>query len=712
MKNLIKIGIIIFLLAGATQVFAADRYWVGGTGNWTDAATHWATSSGGAPDAGNLPTSSDACIFDSSSHTASYIVTVNSASDCGSMSWANPSAGSPTLTASTELSIYGNITFVSGMTVNGGYGIIIKGSSNITTNGVNVNTYLTENGSGITVNLQDNLTVGNALSLFQGTLNTNSKTINASMINIGATASTRTFNAASSTITATHSTTPWQTDTTTGLTFIAGDSNIIYAGDGTFAGGGLTYATTTFTSNTNVTGPTITGANTFVNLRRTNTTGYTRLNLDANQTVTGTLTLTGANNSSARIHILSSLRGTARTITANAVSITNVDFEDITGAGAASWTGTSLGDRGGNTSITTNTPKTSYWVHGASASYLLTDNVWSNTTGGAVNSIYYTLPQDTGVFDANSIPSASKTIAVNTNRPIPTLDFSAVTNDPVISLANTSIWVGSVTFKTGMTYTGAGNATFKGRGTNTITSADIAFGGSVSFDLHTGSLTFQDAFTSGGTGTLNYGSLSTNYDTSFSRFASSNSNVRGLSMGSGTWTLTGTATAWSFSNTSNLTFDAQTSGIKFTNDSTSSKTFSGGGLTYNDFWNATANSGYMTIQQSNTFNDFKVDPARELRFTAGTTQTIASWTGSGTSGNEIVIRSSNTGTHTLTKSGGGTICLDYLNIQHSVATPSSTWYAGANSTNNQAVATAGSGWTFTACGASLPSGVDDLLLFN
>jgi hypothetical protein len=49
----------------------------------------------------------------------------------------------------------------------------------------------------------------------------------------------------------------------------------------------------------------------------------------------------------------------------------------------------------------------------------------------------------------------------------------------------------------------------------------------------------------------------------------------------------------------------------------------------------------------------------------------------------------------LTKTGGGVISSDYLNIQHSVASPANTWYAGANSTNNQATATAGSGWIFT-----------------
>jgi len=59
-----------------------SRYWVGGTGNWTDATNHWATSSGGTPDVGNLPTSSDDVIIDSSSGFASGgIITLNNGSE-------------------------------------------------------------------------------------------------------------------------------------------------------------------------------------------------------------------------------------------------------------------------------------------------------------------------------------------------------------------------------------------------------------------------------------------------------------------------------------------------------------------------------------------------------------------------------------------------------------------------------------------------------
>ena len=73
---------------------------------------------------------------------------------------------------------------------------------------------------------------------------------------------------------------------------------------------------------------------------------------------------------------------------------------------------------------------------------------------------------------------------------------------------------------------------------------------------------------------------------------------------------------------------------------------------------------------------------------------MTTFTATGTAGNLITIDSTTTGTHALAKAGGGTISCDYLSVQHSVVSPANTWYAGNNSTNNQSVATAGSGWLF------------------
>ncbi len=170
---------------------------------------------------------------------------------------------------------------------------------------------------------------------------------------------------------------------------------------------------------------------------------------------------------------------------------------------------------------------------------------------------------------------------------------------------------------------------------------------------------------------------------------------------SGTHTITGT---WGFAwSTNSTTITAGTSTIKFTDTSNTALSFLGSGRTFNNLWfSRWASTATNTISGANTYNDFKDDgtAAHSIIFPASTTQTFTTFTVSGSgAGNEITINSSTTAIHTLTapsKSNASPISCDYLNIQHSVTTQTNTWYAGANSINNQATATAGSGWVFSA----------------
>ena len=204
-----------------------------------------------------------------------------------------------------------------------------------------------------------------------------------------------------------------------------------------------------------------------------------------------------------------------------------------------------------------------------------------------------------------------------------------------------------------------------------------------------------------GTLTLTVGNIITSgaRDYNLGLFSSSGTGVREISMGSGTWTLTGTSTVWNLLAT-NLTFDGGTAKINITNTSSSNVTFAGAGVTYNTLqWNRTGATGSNTISGSSSFVNF-IDigtAAHSILFTQGTTQTIGNFVVNGSSGNLITLNSLNLlSTFTLTKSPLGLVNCDYLNIQHCIASPSTnTWYAGTNSVDNQAVATAGSGWIFT-----------------
>jgi hypothetical protein len=91
--------------------------------------------------------------------------------------------------------------------------------------------------------------------------------------------------------------------------------------------------------------------------------GISALSLSADQTINGTLTLSAGTNATMRTFVRSNTIGTTRTLTCAAVaSLTDIDFRDITIAGAAAGvTGTRLGDCKGNTGITFDAPKTVYW---------------------------------------------------------------------------------------------------------------------------------------------------------------------------------------------------------------------------------------------------------------------------------------------------------------------------------------------------------------
>lgn len=288
------------------------------------------------------------------------------------------------------------------------------------------------------------------------------------------------------------------------------------------------------------------------------------------------------------------------------------------------------------------------------------------------------------------------TLTLDMPRAGKSITWTGATNTPDWAKTTATSIFGSVTMISGMTNSGTAAVTMEGRSTSNFTSAGQTFTNPITIFMGgSGSVTLLDAFVSSQSITVTNGTFnSNNFTVQVTTLASTGSSTRTLTMGSSTWTITSAPSFWNVTSTG-LTFNANTSTILST--STSAKTFTGGGLTYNTLKFSGTGTAAITIAGSNTFSRFEDigSAAHSLLFTAGTTQTITTWAVSGTSGNVITINSTTTATHALVKAGGGTVSADYLNIQHSVATPSSTWYAGANSTDNQAVATAGSGWIFT-----------------
>jgi hypothetical protein len=193
-------------------------------------------------------------------------------------------------------------------------------------------------------------------------------------------------------------------------------------------------------------------------------------------------------------------------------------------------------------------------------------------------------------------------------------------------------------------------------------------------------------------------------------FNSNNSNTRTLSLGSGTVNITATAggfignTPWNIATGTNLTLNRGTGTIKLSRTSGEAfMNFDGGGKTYPAVQVVGSGSASQRFIGSNTFKSLSVEtPPLTVNFTAATTTTVEDAGGffRGTSGNVITIGSITSASHTLSKTGGGSIFSDFLSISRSDAIPANTWYAGFDSTNGGD----NSGWLFEAGGINAAFG--------
>lgn len=606
-------------------------------GNWSD-DTKWV--------GGVKPTAADDALLTATSAN----VTVDGANVCKSL---DCTAYTGTLTfnnAGQSLSI-GNASggaaiFVAGMTVTytAGLGIAFVSTSNNGGTGWGVTTgskalpTLTFNGAGGKWVFQDDYistTVGDVV-LTAGTLDTNGKTINVRTV-ASNNSNTRTLTLGASSITLTGSASVWNFTTGTGLTFNCGTSNIFSTGtNASFVGGVQTFNNVTMSGggamNMGGTGIVTTFANLTITGQATKNESFIMF---PNPTITGTFTL-NANSATNRLLLQSSVAGTPHTITAAALVCTNViDFMDITGAGAATWTtgasgATAFGDAGGNSGITFTTPVTQTAT--GTASFTWSTHGWTTRVP---------LPQDNVVI--NNAFVAGRTITTDMPRLGKNIDFTGVTGSPNLNLGSGGGSVscfGSFTLAAGLgTITLSGSLAPLGRSSNTFTSAGKTFGGGSSIQFTgTGTYTLQDALNTIGAisvssvgGTLNTGGFAITC-TSFTSGG-----------GAGTWTSGGsTVTVTGLSGTvialSNQTVTG-TPNVTISTASTTARSFVGigsgpwGTLTY-----TIANSpGSLTLSGAQTFNTLNVASGRILTMPASTTVTFTNFNVNGTNNGYLYL---------------------------------------------------------------------------
>jgi len=743
-----------------------------GTWNAT-VGTNWATCSGSAGCVGGqtVPTNANDVFFDSYSGTGSAVITLSASSVALSMNCtgftgtiSHPAATTLTLGGSSlgynnvALLLVSGMTYTLGNSASSAINFVSTVIGNTITTGGQVLGNITFNGSGGSWILQDTFNETgptSALTLTTGTLNTNNQALNITTFS-SSNANTRTLTLGSSTITMSTESgltaTWWNTATITNMTFNANTSTITLqpsANATTFAGGGLTFNTVNFTQtgSTASLAFTISGANTFNNLNLIGTNGtttftisntntFTNLNysgaggvlsLSAGQTVNATLTLSGTNSNLGRTLVESSTFGTPVTINAAAISTQYTDFQDIAAAGAANWNLTtqtinSSGDCGGNqtgSAITFTTAATQYWHTTATGSYYWSNvNNWASSSGGTGGTGRVPLPQDNANFDANSIGAASIQVYGDMPRLGATMNWTGVTNAPFFYFASTagstSTMYGSIIMPSGVStgYTGnlSLNIVLAGRGSYIYNSILAPNYEGLVINMINGTLTLQGNMAQTGGLTINYGTFNANgYNVTVAFVSSSNTNVRSIQMGSGTWTLDQNyaSTVWNTTTSTNLTFSAGTSTINISGATSGNRIFAGGGLTYN---NIIFSGDNITVTGSNTFNSFAVSNAGQptgLFLASGSTQTIAanSFSDNGSSPTNLSIIHATTGGSQATLSmPSGTFNGDYMDLQDSNATGGAAWYAGTHSIN----VADNTGWLFQAANNMAPT--DGLLL--
>lgn len=654
-----------------------DRFWVGGTASWDGTAgTKWATTSGGTGGA-SVPTTADDVFFTNLSTGTCTIATGNT----GARS-INCTGFAGTITGTGAITVAGGVTLVAAMTYTHTGTVTFTGTGTLTTAGKTFSGVSIQ-GAGITVTLGDALNVGaRTIAVGTGTFTTSNFAVTAgSFTSLGV--DTRVITLGSSTVTLSASS--GLDFNATGLTLNAGTSQInLSSATASFSGGGKTFRNVSFTS-TAVGSRVLDDVNTFNNLTLVASgSGLSQLSVDNDQIVNGTFTCAGSS-ATQRGFVRSSAIGTARTITAAAVSATNCDFRDITIAGAAApISPTRGGDCGGNSGITFPAAKTVYWNLAGSQNWNATG--WATTSNGtpAVNN--FPLAQDTAVFTNDG---AAGTVSLGAAYNIGALDASARTS--AMTLSHNVFGVsryGSYTLGSGVTVSGTSDQTFSGRGTMVFTSAGKTITFTVLVNAPGGTFELGDAFVSsaGSSLQLSRGTFDAkNYSVTCITFVSNiGGNTRTITMGSGLWTLSGTGTVWDTSGTTGLTFNKDTADILLSNTTTSARTFVGGGLSYNKLTiGGATGTSITTLTGVNSFTELASTKtvAHTVRFGANQ-GTIDTWSITGTAGNVVTVDSSATGTRRTFNLTNVTSGIDYLAVRDIGVNQANRFYAGANSTDN------------------------------
>ncbi|MBK8808132.1 MAG: hypothetical protein IPO21_16505 [Bacteroidales bacterium] len=230
MKKTFYTQIVLFLLFFVSiQAFAANRYWVGGAGAWTD-KSHWAVSSGGVGGA-TVPTATDDVYFDQQSFSAAgQMVAVKNNLYCKSFNWTSSVAGAGiTGKESTNLFVSGSFNVQTAFTNNYVGTITFTGTEAHTiASEVVLNSNLVFNSAASGVwNIVGQFSTTKSIELLKGNINLNHVNLEAAQfITSGSNSRSLVFYDSKITIND-----KWSILSTQNFTFDSGNSLIVFLGD-------------------------------------------------------------------------------------------------------------------------------------------------------------------------------------------------------------------------------------------------------------------------------------------------------------------------------------------------------------------------------------------------------------------------------------------------------------------------------------------------
>lgn len=501
----------LFLVLFQKTVLAADYYWVGGSGLWSEVNGHWATTSGGNTFHAIVPTSQDNVIFDENSFTAAgQTVTLDgSFANCANMDWSavtyEPEFISP---ETSTLYIFGSLDLATDMTVS------LEGNVEFQSNTtgetiLSAGHQLTENnvffaGVGGEWTLLDSMTVGHEIRLQSGKINTDGYSVNTvdfyisddteidisnSNIYLNGYWSVGNTNVSLSTANSViHNRSSYGSINggdgqqynsliLEGSSNVSGENlyieSIEYRDGGTlstefsevntmvvdgtsfrFSGGDNLIHSATINATNSVIFSEVpsyrdyTANHEFGDLNFTSAGVVITLPPSSVQTVTSSLLVSGSCTGFSTIRSLDANEPVEFNVSSN-VDIEFVNLAGIHISGGATYTADNSVDMGGNDGWIINEPtsQTLYWI-GGEGNWSDGQN-WSLTSGGAPYGCPPTA-KDNVVFDANSFDAPDQVVQVTAAANCNNMDWSAASNNPIFD-ANEQLTVfGSLTYAENM----------------------------------------------------------------------------------------------------------------------------------------------------------------------------------------------------------------------------------------------------------------------